>query len=381
MPLDTEEFSKLLGGLYDAVADPSQWNSFLGQLAQTIGATSALMGLRDASREICTITGSWQFDPEHSRLYREHYYSLDVWGKRGLSKPSGYICLSAELCSPSELATTEMYNDFMIRCEIEHGLFALVENTREFFATVSLYRGLSRPEFPASELETLRLLAPHLQRAFKLHLQFSQLKSFATGIEAALDLLPTPMIFLGKKGEVVLMNRSASALTAERDGLLATRDGLRASRMPESTLLEKITRQTALTSDGKGLSAGGTVMISRRSRPPLQLQISPIRNSMIQTSEPAAAVVLINDPLHQRPAQDVLRVLYGLTPAECRVALLLSDGHAPRQIANMIAVTDNTVRSQIKSIFSKTGVRRQGELIRLLLNNSGIAIPQWTSPA
>jgi hypothetical protein len=62
--------------------------------------------------------------------------------------------------------------------------------------------------------------------------------------------------------------------------------------------------QAALTSDGKSISAGGTVMISRRSRPPLQLQISPIRNSMIRTSEPLAAVVLINDPLHQRPTQD-----------------------------------------------------------------------------
>jgi len=49
----------------------------------------------------------------------------------------------------------------------------------------------------------------------------------------------------------------------------------------------------------------------------------------------------------------------------------LGDGHAPRKIANMVGVTDNTVRSQIKSIFSKTGVKRQDELIRLLLSNSG----------
>jgi DNA-binding CsgD family transcriptional regulator len=66
----------------------------------------------------------------------------------------------------------------------------------------------------------------------------------------------------------------------------------------------------------------------------------------------------------------VLRSLYGLTPAECRVALLLVDGHAPRQIANTFRVTENTVRSQIKSIFSKTGARRQSDLVRLLLSNA-----------
>ena len=73
-------------------------------------------------------------------------------------------------------------------------------------------------------------------------------------------------------------------------------------------------------------------------------------------------------------------MLYGLTPAECRVALLLSDGRAPQEIAKMVGVTQNTVRSQIKSIFSKTGVRRQGELIQLLLRHSEPAVqPQPTT--
>jgi hypothetical protein len=47
--------------------------------------------------------------------------------------------------------------------------------------------------------------------------------------------------------------------------------------------------------------------------------------------------------------------------------LLLGVGHALRQIANAVGVTENTVRSQIKSVFSKAGVKRQSELIWLLL--------------
>lgn len=172
------------------------------------------------------------------------------------------------------------------------------------------------------------------------------------------------------------MNRAASAFVSEGDGLLATRTGLRAERPAESSLLEKTIHQAASTSNGKGLSAGGTVLVSRRTRPPLQLLVSPIRNPEI-TSQAVAVVAFISDPLQrQRPTRDVLCARFGLTPAECRVGLLLGDGHAPRKIANMIGVTDNTVRSQIKSIFSKTGVKRQGELIRLLLNHSGPAIPR-----
>jgi DNA-binding CsgD family transcriptional regulator len=53
--------------------------------------------------------------------------------------------------------------------------------------------------------------------------------------------------------------------------------------------------------------------------------------------------------------------------------------HAPPQIANTLGVTENAVRSQIKSVFSKTGIKRQGELIRLLLSYSGQTIQGETT--
>jgi DNA-binding CsgD family transcriptional regulator len=53
--------------------------------------------------------------------------------------------------------------------------------------------------------------------------------------------------------------------------------------------------------------------------------------------------------------------------------LLLRDGNA-QEIANAVGLTENTVRSQIKSVFSKTGVKRQDESIRLLLSYSGQTI-------
>jgi DNA-binding CsgD family transcriptional regulator len=371
MPLGADTVSNLLGSLYDGASDPHIWDFFLQQLAQSTGATSAGLVLRDAGRDVHTISHSWGLDAEFRRLYQERYHSLDIWGERGLSRPPGYVCGSEELCPLAELAATEFYNDFLVPQNVEHGLFVVVDNTGPLFASVSLYRDAFCPAFDDAELGILRILAPHAQRAFRLHLHFSELKARSVGLEMAFDMLPTGVIFLGTKGEVLLMNRSALASVSERDGLLATRDGLRAERVTESAVLERTIREAAATLSGKGLSAGGTVMVSRRSRRPLQVRISPVRKSLIHTSQAIAAVAFVIDPLRQhRPTQEVLRVLYGLTPAECRVALLLGDGHAPRKVAGMVGVTQNTVRSQIKSIFSKTGVRRQGELIRLLLTTS-----------
>lgn len=368
---DTQEMSTLLGSLYEAAANPNQWTPFLRRLAQATGAHSAGLVLRDEDRNIHTVSHSWEMDPDLCRSYEQYYHSVDVWAQRGRPFATGTVLASESLCPLAELRSTEVYNDLMVPSHIEHGLFAMVQSDGVSLNSVSLFRPPSLPEFRARELRVLQFLSPHLERAFKMYLQFSEMKAASAGFEAALDMLSTGVIFFGTKGNVVLMNRSALASVSERDGLFATRDGLRAERPTESSLLEKTIRQAASTLSGKGLWPGGTVMISRRSRPPLRIQISPTRNSVLHASQPIAAVAFVNDPVRtQRPAQEVLRVLYGLTPAECRVALLLGDGHAPRKIANTIGTTDNTVRSQIKSIFFKTGVRRQGELIRLLLNNS-----------
>jgi DNA-binding CsgD family transcriptional regulator len=360
-----ETISKLLGSLYEAATEPAQWALFLEQLACSTRAASAALVMHDFDHALCMVSSSWGLDPEADRLYQEHYHEMDVWAQEAANKPDGYVCNSESICPLPELKNEEIYNDFFAQFGIEHGMFA----------SVSLYRDKSRAQFTTSDLDILRFLTPHLQSVFRLGLHFSELRSRSAGLETALDMLPTGVIFFGAKGEIVLMNRSASDFVAEKDGLLVTRGGLLAEKPTESSLLEKRIVQAASTLNGRGLWPGGILMISRRSRPPLQIQLSPVRNSRILAPKPITAVAFISDPLQQkRPPQELLRALYRLTPAECRVALLLGDGRAPREIANMVGVTDNTVRSQIKSIFSKTGVKRQGELIRLLMSNSEFAV-------
>jgi DNA-binding CsgD family transcriptional regulator len=374
-----ETVSKLLDGLYAAAANPDLWNPFLQRLAQLTRAESAGLVWHDAG--VHTISHSWEIDPEMARLHQEHYHSVDVWGLRGASLPSGSVRSSQSLCPLAELKTTEVYNDFMARFGIEHGLFAVVEQiSRPRGGAVSLFRGSASPEFETDAEEMLRLLAGHLKQAFRQYREFSDLKAWSAGLETALNLLPSGVILLGAKGQVVSMNRAAFAVVSERDGLLTTRSGLRAERPAEFSLLQKAIREAVSTSNGHGLAAGGTVLVSRRERTPLQIVVSPIRDPRI-TSQMVAAIVFVTDPLRrQRPARDALRAMFGLTPAECRVALLVGDGHAPRQIADMVGVSVNTVRSQMKSVFAKTGVKRQGELIRLLMRNSELAVQMRPTP-
>ena len=367
-----QELSDLLGMVYDAADRPSLWGPFTETLARRTKSTSAALLVQVFDQNSYSLSNSWQVPEEFVRSYQAYYHRMDVWADVVfLKKPSGFVCTSQSLCSLARLKTTEFYNDGLVPGGIEHGMFALTENSKSCLSSVCLYRDKSRTEFTASESHILEFLAPHLQRAFKLHLWFSKLKAHSAGVEAALDTLQTGMILLGPRGEIVLMNRSARTLIEEHNGLLATRAGLQAEQRVETSALMRKIQDAVRTSKGKGSSAGGTVLVSRRNERPLEIQISPIHTSIGETSPKVAAVAFVKDPRkHQRPEVEMLRALYQLTPAECRIALLMSDGHSPRHIAETTGVSTNTVRSQVKSIFSKTGVSRQGELIRLLLTNT-----------
>ena len=368
-----QELSELLDILYDAAADPSLWDLFLGRLAAHSEATSAALVVRNKERAVFGVSGSWKLDPEGARLYEQHYHAYDVWAEKLAGEQDCNAYIAEGLCPLAELRATEFYNDLLRKVGIEHAMFAIPENSKSSLASVSLYRDKSREEFQESDLEILRFLTPHLRRAFKLHTSFSELRTHAEGVEAGLNTCATPVILLAPNGRIVFMNRSALGLIAEKDGLTAESTGLRAERTGESNLLTKSIDQATRISSSPGDLVGGTLLISRRCRPPLQVFVTPIRNSSFNTTGKVAVAVFISDPLRlPRPTSAILRARYGLTPAECRVALLLADGHAPKEIAGTIGVKVETVRSQLKSVFSKTAVTRQSELVRLVLSNSGI---------
>jgi len=67
------------------------------------------------------------------------------------------------------------------------------------------------------------------------------------------------------------------------------------------------------------------------------------------------------------------RETFGLTRAEARLAAALKDGLSLKQASAQLKISVNTARNQIKSVFEKLGVNRQGDLIRHLTELSQLA--------
>lgn len=71
-----------------------------------------------------------------------------------------------------------------------------------------------------------------------------------------------------------------------------------------------------------------------------------------------------------REDTDRLRMAFGLTKAEARLARVLADGRSPAEAAALFDRKLTTIRSQLRQVFAKTGTSRQAELVAMLLARS-----------
>ena len=81
-------------------------------------------------------------------------------------------------------------------------------------------------------------------------------------------------------------------------------------------------------------------------------------------------MVYIRDAVGKSQASnEVAKKLFGLTPAETALSIQLANGLSLEEAAEALNIRRNTARAHLRAIFSKTGVRRQTELVRIFLNS------------
>jgi DNA-binding CsgD family transcriptional regulator/PAS domain-containing protein len=184
----------------------------------------------------------------------------------------------------------------------------------------------------------------------------------AEGAAHALDRLQLGIVLLAGDGSVVFANRSARAILDEADGLGIEQGALRASDAATRRQLRQVIGESTST-------RGGALTVPRAARRPLNVLVSPLGPQARGERPPAAKVLFISDPERGiATGEENLQRLYGLTPAEARLTGQLLQGRSLDEAASELAITPHTARSYLKSVFSKTGARRQSDLVRLLLS-------------
>ena len=139
-----------------------------------------------------------------------------------------------------------------------------------------------------------------------------------------------------------------------------------ASRKNDTVLTAVVQAAADGTTDG---TAGGMLTRSTsQSHLIVRAMPLPLRTAPGTPPESAALVVLVftdgNRPETTASAGSL--ELLGLTPAEARTAALIGVGVAPRDAAAELSISEHTVRTVLKRIYSKLELTRQSELAVLV---------------
>jgi DNA-binding CsgD family transcriptional regulator len=234
---------------------------------------------------------------------------------------------------------------------------------------LGIHRSRRRPDYDAADQRLLTLLIPHLERALQLRNRIASIRQEGRLGLAALDALTVAVAIVTETGGVLHVNAAAERIAAEREGVLIAGKQLAASDPTAACALRRLIRGAAATSAGMPGSAGGSLAAPRRSgKRPLNLLVAPLPAGRLADAlqNPCAAVFILDPEAGVTLRAEALAQLYGLSAAEARVMIELGSGLSIEEIAEAHGVSRNTVRTQLRQIFEKTGTRRQAEAAALV---------------
>jgi DNA-binding CsgD family transcriptional regulator len=353
----------LVESIYEAGAHPENWHAALTTLADVTGSLDATMGGQTAAQVSLLVTA--RTDPELVRVYAERYHRHNPMQLAVLSTPVGRPVVDAMVMDTENFRTTEFYNEWCVPQRYFSGAALNLATSGGWRASLMIS---GDRQYDGSVLRILDTVAPHLIRAFQLNQVLHEAQSLGLSVFAALEFLDRGVLVAGVGGAVRTANGMAERILSEGDGLLLRDGQIVCSSASETRLLEQMIGRCAagLTNPDEG-----RMQVSRsEGRSPLWLQCLSFPSSAWWPGfTPPRAMVFIVDPdMRKEQVIQRLRQRYGLTPAEASLAWEIVRSGGRKSAAEHRGISVATARSQLTSIFDKTGVRRQAELVRLLLD-------------
>jgi DNA-binding CsgD family transcriptional regulator len=170
---------------------------------------------------------------------------------------------------------------------------------------------------------------------------------------------------------VVFMNSLARGLCASDRGISVNAGSLVSSDSAvNATLNCHIRACTDGAEQERSRLPGKAIKVQRSGSAPLMLLVSRYESSPLpdsQSPDGSMAKLMIADPLKKRKMHELhLTEWFGLTRAEAELACALVNGERLESFSAKKGVKISTLRTQLSSILSKTGVERQTDLISLL---------------
>lgn len=240
--------------------------------------------------------------------------------------------------------------------------------------TLWLFRDLEVTHFDAEENSVCEIIIGQIRRGCELSARIGTSEVERTLYSTVMDRLAVGVVLLDLGGHVVRCSPKADETLAERDGLQLQAGKLRATCAKEDREFQAAIK-LAIQAAASGVQTTRGIALTRLSghrNLGAIVQAVPATGTAGATGTSTVAI-FIRDPEDNAEVEgELVRQLFDLTPAEAGVARRLAAGLSLEDAASSLDITRNTARAHLRSIFSKSGITRQTELVRLMLNSAAV---------
>ena len=376
-----EDYDRLIGLVYQGPLEAQPWESALPALRELLDAQVVSLVLRPpSSDDPGVILNSVRPEPgdEASHLaspddweltaYRDEFFSLDPF----VNLPLDQVTALEDVLPDEELLASDYYRQYLQPI----GLFRILGvDTAEpggMLARLRLSRRAQERRFGELERAWLTRLTPHLRRAIQIYATLNRTASERDVYAGAVSQLAVATVILDEQARVLNVNPVAQLLLDQADGLSLRGQHLHVAGRDTNRELQ-LALENIIRAQHQGQpSVARALRVPRsngRSDLGLVVRSVPVSEWSEGQSSPCAAVFISDPDLHESASKQSLAELFELTPAEANLAILLARGLSLAEVSEAQNISQHTARAQLKSIFAKTGVSRQAELVRLIIKS------------
>lgn len=346
----------LIDRIYEAAARPERWPDVLEGITDAVGGFGAtfvtqtaegvsIMATPRIERVVSDyIAEGWAADltyaaPLHADLYP------------GFRAETRYRTVE-------EIARLPVHVEFLAPRGLIAGLGTVLQGTRDDSLQVAIEGLPSHAAAEAAESWLDQLRAP-LARALSLTARLREARAETAVLSLGMAGVAAAVV----SGDGRLRAANERFTTRLGDRLIDRPTGLRfADRFVQAKFAD------ALAALDIGAGVLSIAVAASEDQPACVIHLLPLKRGARDVFGWDGVLMLLAEAANASvPNADLLRLLFDLTPTEARLTRHLVEGRTPAEAAVLLRIADATARTHLRRVFAKTGVRRQAELVRLLL--------------
>jgi DNA-binding CsgD family transcriptional regulator len=362
--------SALIGDIYDAAMDPSLWKRALGNTCAFVGGHSAVLFWHDAATERSEALHLFNEDPHYNRLYFEKYLTMNPVFPAATFMEPGVVHTTNDIIPQQELVKTRFYKEWI---EPQGIIDAIAVNLEKGAARSSLLNIRMDATYGFADAEALRrtrLVVPHYQRAVAIGRLFDQGKAVEAALTETLDHVEASVFLVGADGRIVLANAPAREMLDDGSLLRAGNNHSLTAVVPEANRMLRDIFMAAETGDVSVGARGVAIPLSASSQDRWFAHVLPLTTGQRQKTgemySAVAAVFVRKSALENTPPLEKIAKLYKLTASEVRVLDAVLKVGSVKAMAEMLGISQSTVKTHLHNVFRKSGTRRQSDLVKLI---------------